>query len=228
MNRILIVESEEFRLVDVKFLNRLFPWLAWEDKQKTNLDLASLAFTSLQLGDCTALTHVLSMMPVGSLNTTATSLLIAALGNPEFATVRDLFQGDKACCMSTGAYAKYCKAISTAVRRTSRLPDGTPLDVNQVGAVAYYELAIGRAANLTQWEAEFDKRVGPRLPLTYPGTDTEILDELYHVCSDILAELVPQTERWRPWTEFVRSRKGGPHLVVPAVPGLKLMERKCA
>ncbi|CAB4064053.1 unnamed protein product [Lepeophtheirus salmonis] len=58
--------------------------------------------------------------------------------------------------------------------RTGRLPNGELIGVDKVASLAYYELATGRAANLTDWEEEKRKRVGPRLPLTYPGTKTEI------------------------------------------------------
>lgn len=191
----------------VKVLNQLFPWLEYEDKQKTNLDLASLVYQACKMGHCVVVQEALALCPVGQLNTVACALVIAACGNPSWATIRKLMQGDRACCLTTDGFKTYFKAVSTAARRTSRLPNGEQLTVQQVSELAYFELSTGRAANQTDWAAEVSKRCGAVLTLRNPYTGTDFLRELYTPLKGIVERILPHRDRWGTWESFVKDRQ---------------------
>lgn len=193
--------------VQCKVLNRLFPWYEHEDRQKTNLDLASFVFQALRRGHKTAIYEAFRIMPVGANNTTTTAMCIAAVGNPSWPLIYKLVRDDKTCCLTTQGFKAYFKAVSVAVRRTSRWLDGSIIDVSQVAATAYFELTIGRAGNLTDWEEEKAKRCGPNLPLRDPFSGHDFLQEVRIQLVPLVKDMLPKGERWGTWEKFVLSRQ---------------------
>nr|UUV42412.1 MAG: putative RNA dependent RNA polymerase [Enontekio totivirus 5] len=190
-----------------KPLNRLFPWTEFEDKQKTNLDLASLVFSGLQRGFRSQIQQAFNVVTIGTSNTMCTALVAAAMGNPEWARMYALCQTDRVCCAKLSGLKAYFKGISTAVRRLGRWVDGKPLLVGEVAALAYFELSIGRAANLTDWPDEVGKRCGPRLPLVDPYTGEDFLVEVERHLHDIIGLMLPSKEIWGSWESFVLARQ---------------------
>lgn len=190
-----------------KPLNHLFPWYEWEDKQKTNLDLTSLVYCALKKGKFKQIQRAFNLIPVGLGNTTATAVVISALGNSEWDRIEALILADKRCCMTLTEFKSYFKIVSTAVRRTSRWANGESLSVNQVASTAYMELAIGRAANLTDWDDEIAKRCGPTLPLVDPFTGEDFNIGLKEHIRDIIKSILPAKDRWGSWDTFIKSRQ---------------------
>lgn len=191
----------------LKLLNVLFPWTEYEDKQKTNLDLASLATQAIMKGYLTQVNKVLEMYPIGTLNTLVTTTLISALGNSEFERMYVLVMNDKACCMPLYNYGKYYKAISTAVRRTSHWYDGEELGLAQVSMLAYYEMGTGRAAHRTDWDEEYNKRIGPKLPLIDPFSKEDFLIRARKVAEELVPKMFPPHDKWGSWDDFVCQRQ---------------------
>nr|UUV42267.1 MAG: putative RNA dependent RNA polymerase [Hattula totivirus 3] len=190
-----------------KPLNCLYPWTEFEDKQKTNLDLASLIFQGLQRGHHSRIQEALNIMPVGMSNTMCTAVVAAAIGNPEWSRFYALCQEDGVCCSTLPSLKAYFKGISTAVRRLGRWVDGSIMSVAQVSATAYFELSIGRAANLTDWAEELAKRCGPELPLKDPYTGEDFMVELESHIRDIIIQMLPTQDVWGTWSNFISARQ---------------------
>lgn len=192
---------------DFKFLNQLFPWLESEDKQKTNIDLASLAYYAYKEGEKRRLKEFSSVVAVGMPNTVATAMLLLILGNPTWPLISKLISADQVCCMDLSSFKSYFRALSIAVRRTSRWVDGSKLTVKEVAAAAYVELATGRAANVTDWEEEKKKRVGPHLPLIDPTTGGDLKPRVRKHLIKIIQEILPPNDNWGRWEDFVKARQ---------------------
>lgn len=65
------------------------------------------------------------------------------------------------------------KEISTCIRRTGKLSDGTRIDASVLGALAYWELATGRSKYVTQWHDEVDNRCIGKKHIVLPD-DTKV------------------------------------------------------
>ena len=191
----------------LKPLNMLFPWLEFEDKQKTNLDLASLVFAAVKRGKISDVQKALDLVSIGSANTIITGIVIAALGNFAWPKMAYLMQKDKMCCVTDTSRKAYFKACSTAMRRTARLPDGMGLSVEEVAALAYFELSTGRAGNLTNWDEEKAKRCGPILPLIDPVAGDDLIPKIKQTLSSIIKEILPVKDVWGTWSDFIMSRQ---------------------
>lgn len=191
----------------LRALNHVFPWTEFEDRQKTNLDLASLVFWAIRHGMLKAVNQALSVCPVGQCNTVVTAMVVAACGNAQWPRLYDLLKKDRACCMSTTGFRGYFKALSTAVRRTSRWVDGELLDITAVANLAYFELSTGRAGNLTDWGEEVSKRCGPRLVLKNPYTGGSFLPLLRRHLAEIVGDMMPHLDKWGTWETFILDRQ---------------------
>lgn len=191
----------------VKILNHLFPWGSHEDKQKTNLDFASLVFQACKSGKTKEVNLFLRHISVGLVNCMATGLLIMALGNKVWPYVSNLIKNDQTCCMNLESHKTYFKAISVAIRRTSRWPDGKHADAEQVANLAYTELSIGRSINKVDWEDEKKKRIGPVLPLINPYDKTDFLIYVERVLENLMSTFLPIRDEWGSWAEFCMSRQ---------------------
>lgn len=191
----------------LRILNSLFPWFEYGDKQKTNLDMVSFVKCALKEGFVEQLNEALAVIPVGVSNTFATAVLIAAVGNKQWPRMQELLQHDHICCLTRTSHQKYFKAVSIAVRRTSHWYDGSVLDVNEVAALAYFELCTGRAGNLTDWEEEKAKRIGPTIPISNPWTGEDYGNDLRVALEDILEPMMPPRDVWGTWDDFAAERQ---------------------
>nr|DBA44201.1 TPA_asm: RNA-dependent RNA polymerase [Toti-like virus dasyheleae] len=192
---------------DLAYLNVLYPWYLYQDKQMTCLDVTSLAYEMIRHGESQAVNEALSVVTVGMTNTVVTTMLIAAMGNTEWTRLHALIHDDKACCMTMSSYQGYCKSISVAVRRTSKWLDGADLTLEQVSALAYFEMATGRAMHKTDWDEERRKRCGPIVPLIDPCTGADFLPHVRIELRKIVDQLVGGHHDWQTWPEFVMSRQ---------------------
>lgn len=199
---------------NVKLLNNLFPFSSAVDKQKTNIDLASLVNMAAKANRLETVNDALRHIAVGTANVTATAMVIHALGNPVWSRMSNMMMKDKACCMSSSQYTSYFKAVSTAIRRTSRWPDKMLATLEEVTAAAYWELATGRSRNVSDWDAECEKRTQHRMYLRPPddvrepsaATDAEYRRALRPELDKIMLKLIPREQTWREWPKFVKSR----------------------
>ncbi|GAB0089599.1 hypothetical protein DMENIID0001_041690 [Sergentomyia squamirostris] len=174
---------------------------------KTNLDLVSIIFYGLKLGHREAIQEALDLIPVGTSNTFASGMVLAAVGNPSWKMLRELMTKDKTCCYTLSCYKAYFKAVSIAVRRTGRWVDGKSLSIKEVSSIPYFELMSGRAGNVTDWEGEKAKRCGPRVPLVDPFDGKDFLWHLEQELVDLIEKIMPNKDEWGPWTTFVESRQ---------------------
>lgn len=193
----------------LKPLNLLFPWYEHEDKQKTNVDLASLVFQALhrKAVSINDLNTLFQLFPVGTRNVTLTAHLLAMLGLPSWQKVKSLMLADKACCLTHQAYQKYFKAVTTAVRRLARWRDGSHLPLQDIASLAYFELSSGRACNTSSWSEEKAKRVGPVLPLKDPWTGLNLSIFLRPVLREALDKLVSHVPLYPDWAAFITQRQ---------------------
>lgn len=106
------------------------------------------------------------------------------------------------CCRSEQDFITTQKALSVAVRRTSRLPTGEPLSPLEVAQLSYYEMATGRARHVTDWKSEIKDRCTKPLYLKLPFdpnppsevTNNMYLAELEDVLIDVMKPLAPKVD----------------------------------
>lgn len=200
---------------ELKPLNKMFPFSSPADKAKTNLDLASLVTQALKLKMGEQVNAALSILPIGTNNSIACAMVMHAMGNEFAPKMFSLVLSDKACCMRVDDFKGYFKAISTAIRRTSRWPDGSKATLKEVTQCAYWEMCTGRALNTSDWAKECINRTTDRLDLAPPeweGHSDEVsnaafLAELKPHVVDIINELVPLGRYPESWPEAVRLRQ---------------------
>lgn len=191
----------------LKVLNQLFPWLEQNDKQKTNLDLASLVFRAWTMGHFNAVAQALSLVTVGATNTMAVGIVISALGNEAWSKMQALMAEDRCCCLTRDGYKKYFKGVSTAVRRTGRWADGESVSIRVITSSAYWELCSGRAANIADPDEEIAKRCGPVLDLSDPYTGGDLTPYLKRHIEAIIDKIMPDEDAWKDWASFVKRRQ---------------------
>lgn len=207
-----------FKTIDrahYKVLNKIFPFSSSADKIKTNFDLASLVTCAIRRGYIKEVNHALSLLPAGTFNCIACSRVVHAIGNPTSPKIHKMLADDKACCLSPDEDVAYFKAISTAIRRTSRWPSGDAASLEEVAQTAYWELASGRTRYLSDWAEEYAHRVLQPLylkPAYWPGVANELstkvyLEELAPFLDDIMAELIQLNATWTSWEEAVKTRQ---------------------
>lgn len=66
--------------------------------------------------------------------------------------------GNKHFSVTLALWRRYQKCASGALRRTSRLPDGSEIPVAAVAQLSYLEMATGRSRHVTDWANEKHKR----------------------------------------------------------------------
>lgn len=112
-------------------------------------------------------------------------------------------------------FKAYFKACSTALRRTSRWPDGHKATLSQLTQCAYWEMCTGRSANISDWPQEILNRTTTRLDLRLPcgpdtrsfDSDTEYRGALHKHVTDIINELVPTGRYDESWVKAVQTRQ---------------------
>lgn len=199
-----------------KVLNKAFPFSSLIDKQNTNFDLASLAYHAYRKGMHSEVNLAFYTLPVGTINSIAVARLVHALGNPSYSLMHTLMTVDGACCMSPAVNLSYFKAVSTAVRRTSKLPSGEQLTLKAVSQLAYWELASGRSTFTSDWQQEITNRTQTklllRLPDAPPGgatyhTHQQYLEDIKTEINQVMSELVKPNIKWTSWAEAVKNRQ---------------------
>lgn len=199
----------------LKPLNSIWGWSSPADKSKTCVDVASLLYEA-KLGDLTGLVDM--MMPYISdqySNVTAVGLLIHAMGNEAASRVIDIYKKYKACCMSEEQYIDFHKALSVAIRRTSRWEDGSVASVKDITAAASWELAIGRSRNTSDWAAEvhnrchhnFWLRPGESSQPASKATNHQYLQRLGTQIKMLIRQLDLCNITWTSWPDFVDRRQ---------------------
>lgn len=204
-----------------KPLNDIFPYSSSADKAHTNLDVATVVYNVLSttqvLLEHRKIDQCLAIIPVGTYNITVTAMLIHAIGNPTWDKIYQMVAEDRACCLSLAAYKSYWKGVSTAIRRTSRWPNGSSASLTEVTTTAYFELPIGRSINISNWQQEIVNRTQKTIPLRDvtkeattrrdESTNMEYLQRLGVELAETMKQLVPPRERWPSWKQFVESRQ---------------------
>lgn len=214
----------------LKIVYELYPAASSVDATKTNLPITQLVAFMLKAGHVKIINQVFMDFPLGTMESIISMSLINALGNPRYNDMRKLMVQDNVCCMTHGQYNSYTKAVGVAARRSSKLPDGSPLSEHDVCLLSYWEMCIARSLSVTDWAEEKKIRCGPYVPLklpTTPGppsyyTNKMVLNKLYTELYKILKPIVLGVDNKVSWPEFVRRRQmwiaggsaGGEHIVV--------------
>lgn len=200
----------------VAILDALFPFSCHADQTKTNLYLSSLISRAAAEDEHTAINRALALVPIGTPNVTATSMVIHALGNPAFNKIEQMVVNDKACCMSRSSYHKYFKCVGDCVRRINRWPNGVSATLIEICGTVNLEMATGRGMNVADWVQEKINRTTNVMHLRLPfdmrplsqETSNDFLIELKNELHLIMAQLIPSRRRFPTWKEFVDRRNG--------------------
>lgn len=192
---------------DVKGLNEVWTYSSDADKNKTVLDAASVLWHAKRLKLTKPIDAMLPYISLHYHNITAASLLIHAVGNPSVSNVIALWKKYAYCCLSEDEFQGIGKALSIALRRTSHWPNGKRATLEHVAHCAYWELAIGRSRNVSDWADEQVMRSTAhawlKLPhdLTPPDMQTNqdfigLLDVQLEVIMSELIDVAPGEETW--------------------------------
>lgn len=171
----------------LKALNRLFPTTSEADSRHMTLHMAdavwsavgamkkSQAHKGLGLNAKSRLSravksvnYVLQHIPVGTPQPLAISVLYSALFHKEKDIVRATLLLSGMLVGPANDVASRLKALSQLVRKAAFSPYGDALTDRQVAALAYYELAFGRSAHVTDWDQERKNRCGPTFHIHMP------------------------------------------------------------
>lgn len=198
----------------VKILNKLFPFSSTADRKKTNVDLASIVSNACQSGEWEAVNNAFKLVPIGTHNCTAAAILIHSLGNKHFHLMKRIMWIDRACCLKPEILNKYFKNITTALRRTSRWPNGDIASLETVAMCSYWEQCLGRSNMLSDWDKEMANRLHIPLNLKPPlyRTRDEQSNERYlygfnKSLDEIMEQLIPSTPRYTTFLEFCENRQ---------------------
>lgn len=199
----------------VKSLNKIWRWSSSADKTKSQIDVASLIAKIKGKDQQDLIDAMLPYCSTDFKNVTVCAMLIHAIGNPHVELMLDCFRKYKRCCLNESDWVASMKAFSTAIRRNSRLVDGREIGVEEVASLAYWELAVGRSRNVTDWVDERSKRVGPRADLRLPNHDSTadessnavVIAELGIELDSIMRELIPQKLDVDSWQTYCEKRQ---------------------
>lgn len=197
------------------WLDELWCWSSDADRAKTTISAGQLMkMVSKVQWARERVTRRFGVLSAALPNVTITALLIHILGNPEADRNFELLSKYKYCCLDVTAYQEVFKAISIAIRRTGHFPDGTKAHLNQVTAMAGWELAVGRSKNKTDWAEERRKRTTVRLNLgapieekKTPDTNNTYIDLLKGELRKIMDQLIRPANRYVSWSDFVKDRQ---------------------
>lgn len=142
----------------LKFVNEIFPFSSQSDKTHTILDLASFLAHNKGAKIRLAINETLKLCTLGWPNIIVLSFLVHCAGNPSYPIMTDIYSKYKMFCRSKADFSTTQKAMTVAIRRTARLPDNTPLTVDNVKQLSYFEMATGRARHVSDWVEEKIKR----------------------------------------------------------------------
>lgn len=200
---------------DFEWLDEFWRWSSAADRAKTTLSAGQLMkHVAKQDWARRAVSahwhHLSASLP----NVTIVAIMINMLGNPHADRNFELLDKYQYCCLDVTNYQEIMKAISIAIRRTSRFPDGREASLDEITSMAGWELATGRSENRTNWEEELDKRTKRVLNLGSPlleeknqDTNQEYVEDLKVELRGIMQELVQIPKRKPSWAEFVQDRQ---------------------
>nr|QXV86394.1 RNA-dependent RNA polymerase [Totiviridae sp.] len=214
-DHIKVLEAGSTIRENIKELNWWYPFSNIVDKQKTNVDLASVVTYACRAGMRDRVNLALRLLAVGLPNITATCSVVHAMGNPVFAKMYAMVLKDGACCMSLEGYSKYYKHISTAIRRTSRHYNGTSASLQDITGMAFWDICTGRAGYIANWKEEERKRTSTVAYLKMPyvqgsvgvATNSEYLRALRVELNIIFEQLIKPSDTWGSWYEHVMDRQ---------------------
>lgn len=198
----------------IKILNKMFPFSSEADKKKTNLDLASLVNYSCLDGLWTEVNRAFELLPLGTYNSVAAAVVIHSIGNKHFNRMQRIILKDRACCLSSASFCKYLKTITTALRRTSRWPNGEHASLEMVAMCAYWEQCLGRSQMLSDWDKEKANRTTVRINLKLPlvelaseDSNKDYLVQFDKALDKIMEELIPSAPQYKTFKEFCENRQ---------------------
>lgn len=198
----------------IKVINKIFPFSSEADKKKTNLDLASLISYSCKDGLWLEVNVALELLPIGTYNSVATAFLIHSIGNKYFNIMYKMIMKDRACCLQPEILCKYLKSITTALRRTSRWPNGEQASLEMVAMCSYWEHCLGRSHMLSDWDKEKSNRTSCRIDLKPPLheeasklSNDKYLQEFDLALDGIMEELIPSAPQYKTFREFCENRQ---------------------
>ncbi|BBQ05098.1 RNA-dependent RNA polymerase [Culex vishnui subgroup totivirus] len=200
---------------DYDWLDEFWKWSSPADRAKTTLSAGQL-IKHVAKHDWArkAVSAKWQYLSAGLPNVTVVALVINILGNPHADRNFELLCKYHYCCLDVKSYQAIMKAVSIAIRRTSRFPDGKEASLDEITSMAGWELATGRSENKTDWEDELDKRTKRVLNLGSPlieekdcETNKDYVDDLKVELRTIMQELVQVPKRSPSWADFVQDRQ---------------------
>lgn len=200
---------------DVKVLNHIWRWSSDADHNKTNVSAADLIW---HMKGHAVLRQRYDkwhhLMSTNMYNVTASALLMHLIGNEVVDCNLGLLTKYGFCCMDMKDYYSVLKLLSTAIRRTGRWPNGEKATLEEITGSAYWELAIGRSENKSDWEDEKHKRTKVTVNLGMPSmrvksdaTNAEYCRHLTSHLERIMAQMVPPARRMESFAEFAECRQ---------------------
>lgn len=176
-----------------KLLNQLFPYTSATDKRHMTMHLADYVYSLItapelrlpkllpngqtqavelvsyrKSGITSAVNRVLSAIPIGTNNVLAIQVLTTCLGSEYFMLAREALIDTPTLFGTSVEVLNRLKALSSLARRSQADSRGRPCPPRAASSLAYLELAFGRSANVTDWDAERANRCGPTIHIQPP------------------------------------------------------------
>lgn len=197
------------------WLDEFWKWSSVADRAKTTLSAGQLlSHIARQEWARRAISSKWQYLSASLPNVTVVALMINILGNPHADRNFELLNKYHYCCLDVTSYQEVMKAISIAIRRTSRFPDRSEASLDEITSMAGWELATGRSGNKTDWEEERTKRTNRVLNLGSPlvesksgETNCDYIKDLKVELKAIMEELVQMPKRRPSWADFVQDRQ---------------------
>lgn len=227
----------------LKVLNQLYPYTSDSDSRHMTTRVSSIVEAVIwprrsnpfklfngDMGEAIKnLNSVLKYIPVGTNNTLVSMALMMCLSHKHGSLAYENIVKAGLITFGPGNSKPVLKSFSTAVRRTSRLPNGNLISDSEVTALAYWELAFGRSSMRSDWEQERRNRTGnPRNIISYgvgnrskpfkwndqefadlqandvdEDFQSRLKDEIYKIVS----RLLPKKCTHESWPDFVSRRQ---------------------
>lgn len=197
------------------WFQRIWPYTSSADAVKTTVNAGNLIW---HIRNKTGLTRAYDkwapLFSVALPNVTITCMLIHLIANPEVEVMFDLWACHSMCCMDVETYREFTKAVSVAIRRTSKMPNGRTATMREVCSLAGWELSTGRSLNKSDWVEEKRKRTIEYVPLSLPTdgkqdrtTNERYLVRLRRVLREVMSPAVRPLKRKYSWRDHVENRQ---------------------
>lgn len=197
------------------WFQQIWPYTSEADSGKTTVNAGNLIWHIRNKKELTArYDQWAPLFSVQLPNVTITCMLIHLIGNPEVEVMFGLWARYEMCCMDVDAYKDFTKAVSVALRRTAKMPDGRDATMSEVCSLAGWELATGRSLNKSDWVDERRKRTKEYVPLSMPtdgqqnpDTNAKYIVKLKQVLREVLSPAVRPLKRKHSWRDHVENRQ---------------------